>query len=209
MSQFSSSFSVKKQSFYRRHSQALWSMLATGLILLTVFFIVFANSLSQPPKDVPQADGIVIFTGTATARIRAGIGLLAREKGERLLVSGVYENQGFDTISALMPENRAMVECCVDLDYVAGNTLTNAQQTALWAEVHGYQSLILVTSAHHVPRAFLELRRTMPTVRLSAWPVVPKNVHIDRWWAYSGTTSLLIGEYMRYLWALSGLPRDF
>ena len=204
-----SHFSDRKRSFSPRHSRALWSMVATALVLFLVFFVVFANSLSQTPEDVPQADAIVIFTGTATARISAGIALLAREKGERLLVSGVYQNQGFDTIAALVPESKAMVQCCVDLDYVAGNTLTNAQQTALWAEVHGYQSLILVTSAHHVPRAFLELRRTMPTVRLSAWPVVPKNVHIDRWWAYSGTTSLLIGEYMRYLWALAGLPRDF
>jgi len=87
--------------------------------------------------------------------------------------------------------------------------LTNAQQTALWAEVHGYQSLILVTSAHHVPRAFLELRRTMPTARLSSWSVVTDKVHLDDWWAYPGTTSLLIGEYMRYLWALAGLPRNY
>mgnify|MGYP001057532473 CR=1 FL=1 len=158
---------------------------------------------------MPKADGIVIFTGTALARLETGLDLLARGKGQRLLVSGMYQSQNFTTLKTLAPDKMDLVNCCVDLDYVADNTLTNAQQTAFWAELHGYQSLILVTSAHHVPRAFLELRRTMPTVRLSSWSVVAPQVHLEDWWLYPGTTSLLLGEYMRYLWALTGLPRNY
>ena len=184
-------------------------MTLTGLFLFGMFFVIFANNLQTTPDDVPQADAIVIFTGTAKARLETGLDLLALGKGKRLLISGMYKNQDFDTLSALAPDKLQWVNCCVDLDYVADNTLTNAQQTALWSEAHGYQSLILVTSAHHVPRAFLELRRTMPTARLSSWSVVTDKVHLDDWWTYPGTTSLLIGEYMRYLWALAGLPRNY
>lgn len=188
--------------------RTLATVMVSALLLFLAFFVVFANNLPSPPSDVPQADGIVIFTGTANVRITAGTQLLADGKGQRLLVSGIYESLDFYDVLRLSPSDMDKIKCCVDLDYDASNTLENAQQTALWAEIHGFKSLILVTSAQHVPRAFLELRRTMPTVRLSAWPVVPENVHLDRWWAYSGTTSLLMGEYMRYLWALTGLPRS-
>ena len=188
--------------------RTLATMVASALTLFVTFFVVFANNLPTPPNDVPRADGIVIFTGTATARITQGVELLADGKGRRLLVSGIYETLDFDDVLRLSPTDTDNIKCCIDLDYAATNTVENAEQTALWADIHGFKSLILVTSAQHVPRAFLELRRTMPTVRLSAWPVVPENVHLDRWWAYSGTTSLLMGEYMRYLWALTGLPRS-
>ena len=67
-------------------------------------------------------------------------------------------------------------------------------------------SLIIVTSAHHVPRAFLEMRRAMHAIRLSAYPVVPENVRMEAWWRYPGTFSLLLGEYVRYIWSLTGLP---
>ena len=67
---------------------------------------------------------------------------------------------------------RARLRCCIDLDYRATNTVGNTQETALWAEVHEFSSLIVVTSSHHMPRAFLELRRTLPTTSLSAYPVL-------------------------------------
>ena len=50
------------------------------------------------------------------------------------------------------------------------------------------------------------MRRAMPAIRLSAYPVVPENVRMDAWWRYSGTFALLLGEYVRYIWSLTGLP---
>ena len=160
----------------------------------------------RQPDDIPTADGIVVFTGTASARISVGLDMLARGKGQRLLISGVYADQNFDTILAMAPPGLDNVACCLDLDYIAKDTRENAHETALWAEIHGYKSLIIVTSAHHVPRAFLEMRRAMPAIRLSAYPVVPENVRMDAWWRYPGTFALLLGEYVRYIWSLTGLP---
>ncbi len=177
-----------------------------GLFLLT--FIIFANSLHHTPEDVPVADGIVVFTGTASDRISKGLALLAEKKGKRLLISGVYDDQDFEMLIGLAPDGGTSIRCCVDLDYRSDNTVANTRQTAIWAQVHGYNSLILVTSAHHLPRAYLELRRAMPTIKLSAYPVLPSTVKLQRWWLYPGTTSLLLGEYIRYLWALIGLPRE-
>lgn len=186
--------------------------LLSGLVALYVLaFIAFVETLNVGDNNVPAADAIVVFTGTASTRIEVGLDLLHDAKGERLLVTGLYERQSFDEIAALAPpqkDKRARITCCLDLDYKATNTLANARETALWAEVHGFKSLIVVTSAQHMPRAFLELRRAMPTARLSAYGVVPPQVKLDYWFAYPGTMALLLGEYTRYLWALTGLPRS-
>jgi len=188
---------------------ALGWLLGGLLGLYLFFFILFVETLDGPPKDVPRADAVVVFTGTAMTRLEVGLELLQRDKGERLLITGLYEKQRFDEIIALAPADaQRRLRCCLDLDYKAANTVANARETALWAEVHGFQSLIVVTSAQHMPRAFLELRRAMPTARLSAYGVVPPQVKLDYWFAYPGTMALLLGEYTRYLWAQTGLPRQ-
>ena len=194
----------------RQMLATLLGMLGGALVLFFLFFIIFAQSLKAVPDSVPEADAIVVFTGTSPVRIETGLKLLAEGKGRRLLVSGVYADQDFDMILA-MARNQVgaagdNLRCCIDLDYRATNSVGNTKETALWAEVHEFSSLIVVTSSHHMPRAFLELRRTMPTTSLSAYPVLPPNVRLDYWYAYPGTMALLLGEYMRYLYVLSGLP---
>ena len=193
---------------YRQTATMLATLTGGGVALFLIFFIVFAESLSDSVAPLPEADGIVVFTGTATTRIEAGLALLDAGKGQRLLITGLYENQDFDTVLAMAPQkpSQTHITCCLDLDYKATNTVANTRETALWADVHDFRSLIVVTSAHHMPRAFLELRRAMPTARLSAYPVVPPQVKLDYWFAYPGTMTLLLGEYARYLWALTGLP---
>lgn len=184
----------------------LGGLLVGGVALFLLFFVIFAQSLKGPPDNVPAADAIVVFTGTSPVRIETGFKLLAAGKGQRLLISGVYEHQSFDKILAMAGADGERLRCCIDLDYRATNTVGNTQETALWADVHGFSRLIVVTSSQHMPRAFLELRRTMPRASLSAYGVVPPNVRLDYWYAYPGTMALLLGEYMRYLYVLSGLP---
>ena len=123
--------------------------------MFLLFFIIFAQSLKAGPDSVPEADGIVVFTGTSPVRIETGLELLGDGKGQRLLISGVYEDQDFDMILAMAGADAERLRCCIDLDYRATNTVGNTQETALWAEVHGFSSLIVVTSSHHMPRAFL------------------------------------------------------
>lgn len=201
-----SRFGEEERSSRRQMMATLGGMVSGASLLFLLFFIIFAQSLKAGPDSVPEADGIVVFTGTSPVRIETGLELLGDGKGQRLLISGVYEDQDFDMILAMAGADAERLRCCIDLDYRATNTVGNTQETALWAEVHGFSSLIVVTSSHHMPRAFLELRRTLPTTSLSAYPVLPPNVRLDYWYAYPGTMALLLGEYMRYLYVLIGLP---
>ena len=203
-------FGEDERNSRRQMLSTLGGIASGAFLLFLIFFVIFVQSLRAEPEKIPDADAIVVFTGTSPVRIETGLRLLAEGKGRRLLVSGVYENQSFETILAMaeaMPDIKAdALRCCIDLDYRATNTVGNTQETALWAEVHGFSSLVIVTSSQHMPRVFLELRRTMPTTSLSAYPVLPPNVRLDYWYAYPGTMALLMGEYMRYLYVLSGLP---
>jgi hypothetical protein len=45
----------------------------------------------------------------------------------------------------------------------------------------------------------------MPGVTLIPYTVVDNNVHLEPWWAYPGTTKLLLSEYLKYLPALGRL----
>jgi uncharacterized SAM-binding protein YcdF (DUF218 family) len=185
--------------------KAALSFAGIGLIGAAIIFLVFVAALppGKPDRDV-SADGIVVLTGTAVERLITGIQLLEERRGKRLLISGVYQGQGFDDIAKL-GHDAALINCCLDLDYHAETTVENAQQTAQWARVHEFSSLLIVTSAHHMPRAMLEFRRAMPHLKLTAYPVVLQNVKLDKWWRYPGTFALLLGEYARYILSLIGL----
>ncbi len=185
--------------------RASLSFAIIGLFGAAIIFLIFVSALPPGETDPDiSADGIVVLTGTAIERLTTGIGLLEKGRGKRLLISGVYQGQGFDDMAKL-GHNRALIDCCLDLDYNAETTVENAVQTAQWARIHEFSSLLIVTSAHHVPRAMVEFRRAMPHVKLIAYPVVPQNVKLDSWWRYPGTFALLVGEYTRYILSLIGL----
>ena len=73
--------------------------------------------------------------------------------------------------------------CCVDLDYSALNTLGNAVQARRWAPEHDFNSLIVVTSSYHMPRAMAELAHQLPDVALIPFPVVSDRLRIEPWWS--------------------------
>lgn len=194
-----------RQSYFITIVKALFSFASIGLVGAAIIFLVFVASLTpEDPNNDVVADGIVVLTGTAVERLTTGIQLLEENRGKRLLISGVYERQSYEDIIKLGHEP-GLIDCCLDLDYNARTTVENARQATQWARIHEFSSLIIVTSAHHMPRAIVEFRRAMPHVKLIAYPVVPQNVRLESWWRYPGTLFLLLGEYARYILSLIGL----
>jgi uncharacterized SAM-binding protein YcdF (DUF218 family) len=150
------------------------------------------------------ADGIAVLTG-GMARIDEAMKLLAKGKAKRVLITGVNQATTKEQLKRLASQGGQYFACCVDIDKEALNTIDNATETAQWAALHRYGSIIVVTSNYHMPRALAELARAIPGVTLVPYPVVDNNVHLERWWTYPGTTRLLLSEYLKYLPALGRL----
>ena len=53
----------------------------------------------------------------------------------------------------------ALMECCVTLDTVSVDTISNAREAAKWLAEKDYKSFRLVTSDWHIRRSALDLER--------------------------------------------------
>ena len=172
---------------------------ALCVVLLLAGFAFFVWLLPEQQGALEgSADGIVVLTG-GTARVSDALELLASGRGKRLLITGVNVGTTTADIAHLVVNYDRLLACCVDLDYSALNTLGNAVQTRSWALTHHFQSLIVVTSAYHMPRAFAELSHQLPGVTLIPYPVVSDRLRIEPWWSNGTTTRLVLSEYIKYL----------
>lgn len=147
-----------------------------------------------------SADGIVVLTG-GTARVSDGLELLAAGRAKRLLITGVNPGTTTGDIARQFADYGRSLACCVDLDYSAINTFGNAVETRRWALDRRFHSLIVVTSAYHMPRALAEIAHQLPDVALIPFPVVSDRLRIEPWWSNGATTRLVLSEYFKFLFA--------
>jgi uncharacterized SAM-binding protein YcdF (DUF218 family) len=134
-------------------------------------FAAFARRVGETPlPPEAQADGIVVLTG-APGRIAAALDRLDAGAGQRLLISGVHPDIGAGSLQATHGGAPELWACCVDLGHQATSTLGNAGEVADWTRAQGYDSLLIVTSNFHMPRAMLEISRVLPDTALYPLPV--------------------------------------
>jgi uncharacterized SAM-binding protein YcdF (DUF218 family) len=175
---------------------------AVGALLLAGGFFWFAMQIPTEETTLNRkADGIVVLTG-APSRIPDAIELLAAEPpGTRLLITGVHRDTRAREIARLTPLYSKYFSCCIDLDRSALNTFGNAIEARRWAREHNFNSLIVVTSNWHMPRAMAELTHQLPDVQLITYPVISEKLKTEPWWQNLDTARLLASEYLKYLFA--------
>ena len=181
--------------------------LAGGIVLAGGFFWFAAQIEGEEVMIERKADGIVALTGAAS-RIPDAIELLAAERGKRLLITGVHRATSASEIARLTPLYSKFFTCCIDLDRSALNTFGNALETKRWAREHSFNSLIVVTSNWHMPRAMAEIQHQLPDVALIAYPVISEKVKTEPWWENISTARFLVAEYLKYLFALTRMRLD-
>jgi uncharacterized SAM-binding protein YcdF (DUF218 family) len=187
-----------RRSLLRRVLSLTFFTAAACAILGFLGFLFFVYSMDRfEQKPETRADGIVALTGGAH-RIGDAIDLLAQGYAKRLLISGVNEKTSREEISRLNPGQRRLFDCCVDLDYRARNTIGNAIETRRWAERHGFDALIVVTSNYHMPRTLVELDHVLPNLQKIPYPVAA-TIDPHAWWHDVSAARVLASEYLKFL----------
>jgi uncharacterized SAM-binding protein YcdF (DUF218 family) len=175
------------------------SLWLCGLLI----FVAVIDAQTEPAvtEKLSPTDAIVVLTG-GSERLTTGLELLQAGKAQKLFVSGVHPGLTLDHLlgNQTMPAN--LRQCCVVLGHAAESTLGNADETQTWMDLENYHSLRLVTANYHMPRSLLIFRKTMPDLVIAPHPVSPDSVKLKGWWQHSGTASLLVTEYNKYLVAL-------
>ncbi len=170
--------------------------LLCGLFL--VGFGIFLLSLDRSERDPDTtADAIVALTGGA-GRIEDALDLLAKGFGRRLLITGVNERTSREGIKRLTPRLRELVECCVDLDYRARNTVGNATEIGRWVRENDFRSLVIVTSYYHLPRTLAELGAALPEIRKVPYGVVAARPD-GEWSTALVRARILLAEYTKFV----------
>ena len=178
---------------------------ALGALGLGVGFWMFASSVERQaelsrqltPQSLPEADGIVVWTGPGGGRLQAGADVLEAGKGERLLISGVNGSNTREDIVAVLDLDPELAACCLDLDYAAIDTAGNARETWAWVEALGYEHVILITSAYHMPRAQVMLGAESGRIRVTPFAVSGQSYR--NWWREPELRGRLLREYGKLL----------
>ena len=175
------------------------------LLLGCAFFMSalqhFVLTLPKPEPLDTATDGIVVITG-GQQRLAEGFNLLQSGAGKALLVSGVGQGVNKAILANelnLDLRETALLECCVTLEFQAGNTRENAVAAGKWAQANQFRSLQLVTANYHMPRAKAIFTRSLPDIALSYWPVSPNDLDLNIWWKTQPIIQLLAHEYAKHL----------
>lgn len=192
----------------RRHGSRLGLLLVGGAAVAVVLawgagFVWFMRTISHYPAPPPHTDGIVALTGGA-ARVETALHLLATGRADRLLLSGIGGGAELGELAHLAAVDPAPLAARVTLGRDATSTRGNAAETRLWAQANHIHSLLVVTAYYHMPRALIELGRTLGDVRIYPYPVLSpeEGAQPSR---YQVPWRVVVAEYTKYLLAAAGV----
>ena len=183
----------------------IFSLSCTLAIFFIQLFFFKEKVLSFQKYNNTKSSNIVILTG-GTNRIKDGLNIInhfdkSKRNNFKILVSGT--GKGFSKnslIKQIGPNfNPKLIECCIYLDSISKNTLTNAIETSKWANRNDLKEFILITSNYHMPRAMLEFKNVMPNHKIYTFPITPRKHNIKEWMSSYETFSLIFKEFCKYV----------
>jgi uncharacterized SAM-binding protein YcdF (DUF218 family) len=173
------------------------ALLATSLFLVWAvgfFLFLIGVILTVPDDEIPQVDAIIVLTGGQN-RINTSLDLLDRGQAGYLFVSGVNDQVKIEELVRLWRPGTDFIPCCIFLGRAANDTKGNADETSAWVRREGLDSIILVTSNYHMPRAWLEFSHALPRRLIIPYPIRPTSVDDDS----KHFVQLAFGEYNKMI----------
>ena len=171
-------------------------ILTLFLILILSHFIFFLSLVKNFKSDyttIKSIDSIVVLTGDKF-RISKGMEILSNGIGGKLLLSGVNKNIKLVNIKNEFPKYKNFFDCCVEIENISSNTFENSRETFLWLEKNKYNSVLIVSSDYHMPRAKLEFEKFLNTKNTYYHPVNSNNNLMA-----IGKIKKLFLEYVKYM----------
>lgn len=171
-------------------------LLCAGILYLFSSFALDTKGVygMGAARAVKGADAIVVLTG-GKGRIEEGLLLLRGGKARTLILSGVAEDAGVDSIflHRVGEEERKSII----LDKRSRSTYENAVEVRRLMREKNLKSMVLITSAYHMKRAHFIFSRVMPPdVSIEPHSVASPNFDEKRWWA----SGILAVEFLKYCW---------
>ena len=173
-------------------------LIAIGLFVSALQFFVL--TLPKQTQKPPVVDGIVVATG-GQARLEEGLVLLANKTAPLLLLTGVGEGITKQMIAqslVLTGDQDKILSCCVTLEFQALDTPGNAIAAKNWSQTNDIQTLLLVTSDYHMPRAALEFTTAMPDRQIIAHPIIAPDLEGKSWYSDWQIARLYSREFLKY-----------
>ena len=158
-----------------------------------IFFLSLVKNFTSNYSAFTSIDSIVVLTGDKF-RISKGMEILSNGTGKKLLLSGVNKNIKLTNIKNEFPKYKKFFDCCVDIESISSNTFENSRETFLWLEKNKYNSVLIVSSGYHMPRAKLEFERFLSTENIYYQPVI-SNIDVNT----VGKIKKLFLEYIKYM----------
>ena len=158
-----------------------------------IFFLSLVKNFKSNYATIKNIDSVVVLTGDKF-RISKGMEILSNGIGEKLLLSGVNKNIKLINIKNEFPKYKKNFDCCVEIENTSSNTFENSRETFLWLEKNKYNSVLIVSSDYHMPRAKLEFEKFLNTKNTYYHPVNSNNNLMA-----IGKIKKLFLEYVKYM----------
>lgn len=161
-------------------SHKIFGLLAGAVWFWAIGWVIFliAVTIVQPKHTDQPTDAIIVLTGGQN-RINTGLDLLQAEKAHLLFISGVNQTVSIEKLVRLWKPDFEYVPCCIAIGYEANDTEGNARESSEWVRRQDIDSIRLVTSNYHLPRAWIEFTHALPQHTFIAHPIKPSSIEDD------------------------------
>ncbi len=177
----------------------LFAVLLTAFGAIAYLFLDFANGIKSYSMENPaDAEAIVVLTG-GIGRVEEGLKLLRQTSSSVLILSGVHEDAGIESIFIRSGITGAEKQRVL-LDKRSESTYGNAIEVRRLLRERVLSSIVLITSAYHAKRAFFVFRNVLPPgTKIILHSARTPNFDETRWWAGRGPLIVAV-EFVKFYW---------